>query len=43
MKEQMNLPVDKDDHDAFKVEAMKQNKTMKALFHEWVKKILGEI
>lgn len=39
----MNLPVDKADHDAFKIEAMKQNKTMKRLFHEWVIKILGEI
>ena len=38
---QMNLPVDKSDHDLFKLEAMKQSKSMKALFHDWIKKFLG--
>ena len=36
MSEQMNLPVQPDDHTWFKQIAAKRKMSMKDLFHEWV-------
>lgn len=38
MDDQVNLPVKREDRDAFKKMAVDRKKSMKALFHEWVSK-----
>jgi hypothetical protein len=38
MNDQVNLPVNREDRDAFKKMAVDKQKSMKDLFHEWILK-----